>query len=231
MRNLLDDVPTRDLHGILLHATRIIELADIRDRMILDIGCGFGWFELFAIDNDARGITGIEISAVDLRAARAHVTAPGVSFEVASAVSLPFDDASFDTVVCWEVLEHIPVNSELDAFREIRRVLRPNGAFYMSTPYASVAAKITDPAWWLIGHRHYRKRQLSDYAHAVGLTVEGLEVRGGGWLIASLLNLYVAKWVFGRPPFMARWFEARVDSEIEDESGFVAAFMRCRLPR
>ncbi len=57
-----------------------------------------------------------------------------MSFLVAGAGDLPFPDGSFDTVVMWEVLEHIPPGTEPQAFAEIARVLRPGGRLHLSTP-------------------------------------------------------------------------------------------------
>ena len=46
------------------------------------------------------------------------------------ATRLTFDDASFDLVMSFEVLEHIP--DYLAALREVRRILRPGGRFYFT---------------------------------------------------------------------------------------------------
>jgi SAM-dependent methyltransferase len=50
----------------------------------------------------------------------------------ADALALPFPAASFDTVLCNEVLEHVPEPQRL--FAEAARVLRPGGALVLSTP-------------------------------------------------------------------------------------------------
>lgn len=48
--------------------------------------------------------------------------------------ALSFADASFDAVVCTQVLEH--VDSPLEVLKEFRRVLRPGGRLWLSAPMA-----------------------------------------------------------------------------------------------
>jgi ubiquinone/menaquinone biosynthesis C-methylase UbiE len=228
MRNILADAPTTDLHGIALRATQFVAADDISGRDVLDIGCGFGWFELFALAKGVRRITGIEVTERDLETARSHLDSPQIELRVASATELPFADASVDTVVCWEVLEHLPRGTEPQAFREIRRVLRPEGRLYLSTPHASIRARLLDPAWWLIRHRHYSAADLRSLAESAGLRVETLEIRGGSWLVASILDLYVAKWIFRRPPFLAGWVNRNVDAELAGPDGWAGCFLKCR---
>ncbi|HZS30640.1 MAG TPA: class I SAM-dependent methyltransferase [Gaiellaceae bacterium] len=228
MRNILADEPSAELHGIPLRATQFVADEDIVGKDVLDIGCGLGWFEVFALAKGARAVTGIEVSERDLETARRHLDAPDLRLLVASATELPFADAGFDTVVCWEVLEHIPPGSEPRAFEEIRRVLRPGGRLYLSTPHASWRARLLDPAWWLIRHRHYRAGDLRALAGAAGLEVESLEIRGGAWLVASILDLYVAKWIFRRRPFFAALVDRKVDTELARLGGWAGCFLKCR---
>lgn len=76
-----------------------------------------------------------EIVATDLNQpmldqAIAAGTARPVTFRVADAMRLPFDDASFDVVVCQFGTMFFP--DKPAAFREARRVLRPGGALAFS---------------------------------------------------------------------------------------------------
>ena len=228
MRNLLDNAPTRDLHGGQAYAVQLVDCTDLSGRDVLDIGCGFGWFELVALDRGATSITGIEVSERDLDTVRRHITDGRASLVVGSAIDLPFESGSFDTVVCWEVLEHIPPHTEPRAFAEIHRVLRPGGTLYLSTPYASGLARAFDPAWWLIGHRHYYLRDLARLAKDARFQIESLEVRGGIWQIAAILDLYVAKWIFRRPPFLETTVNRRMDQEMIRGGGCATCFLKCR---
>src|SRR5207302_6093633 len=104
---------------------------DLRGKDVLELGCGYGWFSLNAVDRGVRSYTGIEPTAGSLATAVKYVTARNAQFKVADALQLPFDARSFDTVVCWEVLEHVPQGGDLRIFMEVQRVLRTGGAFYL----------------------------------------------------------------------------------------------------
>jgi ubiquinone/menaquinone biosynthesis C-methylase UbiE len=102
IRNLLDEKPARDLHGRVLYTSRFVSDEDLRDKDVLELGCGYGWFTLNALDRGVRSYTGIEPAPGALETAARHITAPNTRLLVADALQLPFESASFDTVVCWD---------------------------------------------------------------------------------------------------------------------------------
>jgi SAM-dependent methyltransferase len=230
MRNTLDQAPSRDIYGIQGAAARIVANDDLSGRTVLDVGCGFGWFELYALDHDVGRIIGIEPEDRLLETARRHISDERAAFMVGSATALPLADESVDTVVCWEVLEHLRQGGEPLAFTEFRRVLRPGGALYLSTPYASWRARLFDPAWWLVAHRHYRLDQLEHFLNGAGLQAEWIETRGRGWQIVAILNLYVAKWMFRRPPFLEARVARQWDDELRRPGGYANCFLKARRP-
>jgi len=213
MRNVLDEKPTADLNGRLSFSVGFVDPSDLFDKTVLDIGCGFGWFELNALSRGVKEIIGTEISEIDLRPINRYLQDPKLVTKVASAIDLPFPEHSFDTVVSWEVIEHIPQASETIMFSEVARVLKPGGQFYLSTPNASPISTLADPAWWLIKHRHYAPDTLLQLAKAAGLVVASLEVKGGAWEIAFTWNLYFSKWILRRRPIAEKAFLTRVNRE------------------
>jgi len=88
----------------------------------LDIGSGKGKF-VGKFHDSGFNIVGIEPAQSLLDKARKLY--PDAEFINSSAVNLPYLDNTFDSVICVEVLEHIP-NTE-QAIREMRRVLKSNG--------------------------------------------------------------------------------------------------------
>lgn len=226
MINILKEKPSDRIFGRLLEADRFVENVDIKNKTILDIGCGFGWFEVSAIKRGVKKVVGIEHTKEDLATAKKGIKSKKIDFRIASAVKLPFEDKSFDTVVCFEVIEHIPENTENQMLAEINRVLKKNGVLYLSTPFNAIFARMFDPAWWLIGHRHYSNDSLRDYGIKNGFKVLRVYVKGGWWSIISSLNMFGSKWILRRKRLAENLFMEKENQEYKNKSGFVNIFIK-----
>jgi ubiquinone/menaquinone biosynthesis C-methylase UbiE len=117
---------TRDLAAQVL---RLYPL-NLRDRSILEVGCGTG-LNTGYLASHAKELIAFDFSAGMLEQARAKTTAGNVCFvQCDIQLDWPMDDGSVDLVVCMLVLEHI---ANLDhVFQEAARVLRPGGEFFVS---------------------------------------------------------------------------------------------------
>ncbi len=228
MKNIINIKPTEKLHGRALYNTVFIDEVDIVNKDILDVGCGYGWFELNAYERGCKKIVGIELLDQDLETARDNINSSMIEFCVGDAVALPFKEKCFDTVVSWEVIEHISSGMEKDMFIEVSRVLKNGGTFYLSTPLNNVLSNIFDPAWWLIDHRHYNRCDLIKFSEKCGLVLEKVVLSGGIWGILWINNLYIAKWIFRRKPFFEDFFNKKQDKEYLAENGFTNIFVKFR---
>jgi 2-polyprenyl-6-hydroxyphenyl methylase / 3-demethylubiquinone-9 3-methyltransferase len=117
------------------------QLIDWQGARVLDLGCA-GGFMSEAIALRGAMVTGIDPAADAISAARAHAAASAlpISYDVGSGESLPYDNATFDAVVCVDVLEHV---SDLDrVLAQVSRVLRPGGVFLFDTINRTVLARI-----------------------------------------------------------------------------------------
>jgi 2-polyprenyl-3-methyl-5-hydroxy-6-metoxy-1,4-benzoquinol methylase len=96
---------------------------------ILEIGCGTGSLTAVLAER-GHDIVGTDISPAAVRhgqAKHAHVR-----LEVSPAEELAYEDASFDKVLSFDLLEHVvPVDRHLD---EVHRILRPGGYYLFQTP-------------------------------------------------------------------------------------------------
>jgi 2-polyprenyl-3-methyl-5-hydroxy-6-metoxy-1,4-benzoquinol methylase len=102
---------------------------------VLDAGCGTGYGCALMAAAGAKRCVGVDIAEVAIEHARAHQQPDGdtrVQFIVADVTSLPFEDASFDAVTCFETIEHLDDQRALVA--ECARVLRPGGLLLVSSP-------------------------------------------------------------------------------------------------
>lgn len=102
---------------------------------ILEIGCSAGYYSQRLLARGAR-VFGIDLNTPLI--AEAGRTCRQASFCSADASHLPFAPHSFDAVVMLEVIEH--VGEETPALDEIRRVLKPGGLLFLSTPHAGTFA-------------------------------------------------------------------------------------------
>jgi ubiquinone biosynthesis O-methyltransferase len=160
----------------------IFELAgEVRDRRVLDVGCGDGEF---AVELAARGafVTGIDASAAMIEAAksRAKQHNASITFQVATAENLPFAAEQFDLVTAITILCFVGDASPV--FREVARVLRPGGRLVIGElgKWSTWAAARRIRAW--LGSRLWRQgrfrtaKELRGLAGQAGLFVES--VRG-----------------------------------------------------
>ena len=153
-----------------------------KSSRVLDLGCGQGrhthavsWYfpEAFSL--------GVDINPADIDIAKSKgqdffdsTQKPNpCRFSLANGQALPFANASFDVVICSEVLEHVAQYQALLA--EIDRILKPNGIAAISVPRAW-PERI---CWWLSrdyhqvqgGHiRIFNAKKLQREVTALGFT-------------------------------------------------------------
>jgi SAM-dependent methyltransferase len=113
----------------------VARLVPLRDREVLDIGCGAAQLtRRMAIEGAARRVVGIEVDQVQIRKNLTRTWPDAVAFEQGGAEALPFEDQVFDGVALFKSLHHVPVAAMDGAFGEMHRVLRPEGWIVVSEP-------------------------------------------------------------------------------------------------
>ena len=114
----------------------------VQGRRVLDLGCGNGGY------SEALQAAGAEVISMDRQCPQSSLR----SFAQADAQALPFATSSFYFVFCASLIEHIPRPVAL--LREMRRVLVPEGAGYVSfPPFYSPAGGHQFKPYHLLGER------------------------------------------------------------------------------
>lgn len=166
----------------------------IKHAKILDVGCWTGPMEQL-LEKEKCKVFAIDIEDEPLALAQKRF--PTMKFVKASVVDgIPFKKNEFDVVLFFMVIEHIPKDTELAALKNINRVLKKDGSLFLTTMNNSFFSNLFDPAYFLVGHRHYSKNHLGLLLKKAGFTVKEVHYNGGFFTIFYTWLLYIFKHVF-----------------------------------
>lgn len=184
---------------------------------ILDVGCGIGSY-IHLIDRD--GCFGIDLDSEPLKTAKKYCIKS--DFAVASVLNLPFRNETFDTVVMWEVIEHVPAGTETQALSEVHRTLGACGTLLLSTPNKHIISNIMDPAY-LLGHRHYDAKKLVKFITEIGFSVKHHTIRGSLATLVGVNIFYFYKHVFHKKGLkLQKFFDQRSEREFNSKKDGIA---------
>lgn len=106
-----------------------------KNAQVLELGCGAAAHtRVIAGLEPTAQIMAAEVDEVQHQKNLAATPLPNVDFQLAGAQSIPAGDGSFDIVMMFKSLHHVPHTSLDKALREIHRVLKPGGVAYISEP-------------------------------------------------------------------------------------------------
>jgi len=151
-------------------------------QVLLDAGCGEGRHCFGALERGAR-VVGVDLDRPSLQRAAGALRFRGREKGVLAAMlqgdafHLPFADATFDRVVCAEVMEH--VHDYRGAARELARVTKPGGRVAVTIPTATseqLYLRLGDDYFESPGGhiRIFRPRELARGLASAGLATEGV---------------------------------------------------------
>ena len=100
-------------------------------KKVLDLGCGSGWLSIFMSKYNF-DVTGIDAAkpAIELGTLWAREDNANVTFLSGDLLSLPFEEKSFDAIVCNSVLEHFRLDQAKVLFDKAHKVLTDKGFLF-----------------------------------------------------------------------------------------------------
>lgn len=162
---------------------------------VLDVGCGLGGSARYLAAEHQCQVTGIDLTQEYVDVANALADLVGlrdrVAFRQASALSMPFDDGSFDVV--WT--EHVQMNipDKRAFYSEISRVTRPKGLLLFHDIFLGDGGTLHYPVPW-----------------AEDVSISFLAAPGDVRQILGDLGFVIRDWVDKSEPSLD-WFVAAID--------------------
>lgn len=123
-----------------------------RAERLIEVGCGAGYGAARLCAHAAQFV-GLDVDSEVIAHAKAANVSTTAEFRVYDGVQIPFEDASFDIAVSFQVVEHVP--DDVGYIAEIARVLAPGGRLYLTTPNRLTRV---DP-----GRRPWNRYHLREY--------------------------------------------------------------------
>lgn len=145
-------------------------------KTVLDCGCGSGYGSAMIARNALR-VTGVDVADDAVAYANMRFGTDNLQFQqVNPDGALPFDDASFDVALSFQVFEHVA--DEQHYLREIARVLKPGGTLLLVTPDRSTRLFPFQQPWNRWHLREYSEASLSQQLARVFADVRMLKMTG-----------------------------------------------------
>jgi len=158
------------------------------DAAVLDAGCGGGANIKKLLEKCPQGcVKGIDYSEVSVEKSR-KVNAKAIAAgrcEVlqASVAQLPFADDTFDLVTAFETIYFWP--GLVDCFREVYRVTKPGGTFFICNESNGETKKDDKWAEKIGGMTIYNAAQILTALHQAGFTDAKAHKNGKGWICVT----------------------------------------------
>jgi SAM-dependent methyltransferase len=165
--------PLRPSEARLAYVRRSLELIPAGAR-VLELGCGAG-IPLTVALADGRSATGVDISAAQIEAARRNV--PAATFLHADMTALSFEPGSFDAVVAFYSLTHVPRDLVPPLLTRIREWLVPGGVLIVTMGVEDDPGTIEED--WLgapMYFSHFSARKNRRLVEEAGFAIDSAEV-------------------------------------------------------
>ena len=128
-------------------------LPDLAGKRVVDLGCGFGWFCLFARQQGAAHVLGLDLSENMIARARAETSDPAIDYRITDLEQLALPDSAFDFAYSSLAIHYIEDLGRL--LRAVYRALGPGAHFVFTTEHPIYTAP-GQPGW--VDDREGRKR-------------------------------------------------------------------------
>lgn len=140
-------------------------LPELRDKKVLDLGCGFGWHCRYVREQQAQSVVGIDLSENMLERARAMTTDSEIEYRRLAIEDIDFTAGEFDVVLsslALHYVEHFDI-----VCQKVHHCLAPGGTFVLSVEHPVFTALAAQD--WYYGPQGEKLHWPVDDYHNEGL--------------------------------------------------------------
>ncbi|MFD2206363.1 class I SAM-dependent methyltransferase [Kiloniella antarctica] len=145
------------------------QLPDLKDKRVLDLGCGFGWFSRWAKEHGATSVLGLDLSEKMLSRAKSETHDDAIEYEVSDLEQLALPKTVYDFAYSSLAFHYIKDFNKLVA--TIFQALVPGAQFTFTIEHPIFMAP-TSPAWsnddegqriWPLNHYSVEGERKTDW--------------------------------------------------------------------
>lgn len=115
-------------------------ISDLKNKTVLDLGCGYGWHCQYAIDSGAKEVIGIDASYKMLDEARKRHSHSLISYENYDLCHYTYPPHTFDVVISNLVLHYIEDLEEI--YHNVFQCLKENGTFVFNIEHPTFTSGV-----------------------------------------------------------------------------------------
>ena len=108
-------------------------MPDFHGKAVLDLGCGYGWHCIYAMEHGAKSVIGIDLSKKMLQIARKKTSFQNVEYRCMPMEEINFKEEQFDVVISSLALHY--VQSFEDIVKRVYNCLKDQGDFVFSVEH------------------------------------------------------------------------------------------------
>lgn len=109
--------------------TQLLQPEYFKNKKVLDAGCGSGAFTHWLSENYGSKVTGVDLAPYAIKEAKKKYKG---RFLVADIAAIPIKARTFDTILLYDVLEHVVYPEKV--FKELHRLLKKGGTIIIVSP-------------------------------------------------------------------------------------------------
>ncbi|MGG0845119.1 class I SAM-dependent methyltransferase [Peribacillus simplex] len=135
-------------------------MPNLRNKSVLDLGCGFGWHCRFAREQQASSVIGVDISDNMLQRAREKTDDRFISYIKMPIEDIDFSGPEFDVVISSLAFHYIESYEAI--CKKVHDCLKPGGTFVFSVEHPIFTSR-NEQAWYVDDHGNHLHWPVDNY--------------------------------------------------------------------